>query len=240
MAKAVSITDGSEGAAGKRRGRRRTIRDLAKQVPGARAFVHFLDHIYHCKRYRIYRWQTSISAEAERHMNESGLRFREANASDIEQMRDMDTWRDWELYAQWLDAGKRLLVAVKDETIVSYSWLDFRPGFRLEQIPEVTLRLAPDSCYSDEAYTPPAYRGLGYRRYLFTYELHTARREGKRYIVSYFLFHQAAIDGLRNFERIGIPRGEHIMTVTERELFWRRFIRDRSISGQTTVDRVGR
>ncbi len=216
------------------------IRGLAEHVPGAGGASHLLARHYRRRCYRIYRWQTSVSAEAERRLADSGLSFREATDSDRDQMRHMDTWRDWQQYARWLDEGRRLLVAVHGETIVSYSWLDFRPEFRVEQVPEIVLRLAPDACFSDEAYTPPAFRGRGYRRLLYTYELLTARRHGKRFVVSYFLKTQAAIDGLRNFERIGIPRGEHIMSVMELRLVGRRFVWHKNVLGQKTVETIGR
>lgn len=159
------------------------------------------------RSYRIYKWETSVPTSMLQALAESGITVREGSQEDLTRMEQIETWRDIDEYRGWLSRGRRLLLAEDQGEIVSYVWLDFGRKFVVEQVPELRYRLSDDACYSDEAYTPRAHRGRGLRRLLFAAELQLARTNGKRFLIGYFLFDRAAEEGLRNFERVGIPRG---------------------------------
>ncbi|MCZ7566016.1 MAG: hypothetical protein M5U08_21370 [Burkholderiales bacterium] len=143
----------------------------------------------------------------EQTLAQSDITIRPGSQADLTRMEGMETWRDIDVYRDWLARGRHLLIAEERGEIVSYSWQDFGEQFVIEQVPELRYRLSEDACYGDESYTPVAHRGRGLRRLLFVAERQLARARGRRFVVAYFMSKRAAEDALRNFERLGVPRG---------------------------------
>jgi hypothetical protein len=193
---------------------RESIIAVAKNIPWVKPPLRFIERVAYYRRcYCIGKWETSLPEQAEADLKNSGYIARIGSEGDLDRLAHTETWRSCALYRQWLSVGKQILLLEKDAEIMSYVWLDFNPEFAVEQVPEIRFRLSPDTYYSDEAYTPVAYRGLGLRRLSFIAELLFAKKQGYRFMVSYFLDDSALANGIRNFTRTGNPMGKIIKEV---------------------------
>ena len=215
------------------------LRAALKAVPGVVAAVRFLERVpYYRRCYRICKWETALPAQAEEVLSTSGFTVRDGCEADLDRLVREETWRSCELYRNWLRAGRRLLLLEEGDNIVSYVWLDFRPEFVIEQVPEMHFKLAPGTYFSDEAYTPLAHRGRGLRRLTFIAELLAAHKEGYRFMVSYFLHDHATAEGMRNFIRTGNSPGVILMEAHVLQVAGFRFTWVRNLTDDSTVLRI--
>lgn len=193
---------------------RESIIAVTNNIPWVKPPLRFIERAAYYRRcYCLCKWETSLPEQAEAELQHSGYFARIGSEADLDKLAHTETWRSCALYKRWLSEGKQILLLEKDSKIMSYVWLDFNPEFAVEQIPEIRFRLSPDTYYSDEAYTPVAYRGLGLRRLSFIAELLFAQKQGYRFMVSYFLDDSALANGIRNFTRTGNSRGKIIKEV---------------------------
>ena len=193
---------------------RKGIIAVANKIPWVKPPARFIERATYYRRcYCICKWETSLPEQAEADLNSSGFIARIGSEADLNRLAHTETWRSCDLYKQWLNAGRQILLLEKNDEIMTYVWLDFNPEFVIEQVPEMRFRLSPDTYYSDEAYTPVAYRGLGLRRLSFIAELLFAQKQGYRFMISYFLDDSALADGIRNFTRTGNSQGMIIKEV---------------------------
>jgi len=199
---------------------------VAKKIPGVKSLARLNGRpTYYHRCYCICKWKTSLPQQAEPDLKRSGFIARLGSETDLTRLAHTETWRSCALYREWLRAGKQILLLEKNDQIMSYVWLDFNSEFMVEQVPEMRFRLASDTYFSDEAYTPTAYRGLGLRRLSFIAELLVAQKKGYRFMISYFLDDRARTNGIRNFARTGNPQGEiikevHLLKIAGYSLSW--------------------
>jgi len=157
--------------------------------------------------YPICRFSTTLPAGAFAALETSGLEVRVGAEADIARIETGETWRSCDVYREWLRAGWIVIIGEQSNNIVSYGWQLHAPAFSLDQIPNKRFPLGPHECFSDEAYTPRAHRGRGFRRLVFLGEMKVAAALGKRFVLGYFMTPQEATDGCRNFGRVGIRSG---------------------------------
>jgi hypothetical protein len=186
---------------------------VAKKIPPLRSAAQFFKRVIIYRRYPIYKWETVLPENAKAELEKSGFRARLGSEDDLVRLARTETWRSCDSYRKWFNAGREILLLEKDDQIMSYVWLDFGQEFVAEQVPEMRFRMPSDTYYSDEAYTPVAFRGLGLRRLSFIAELLLAQSKGYRFMISYFLDENARFYGLRNFNRTGNPPGEKIKEI---------------------------
>ena len=215
---------------------RETVIAVTDLMPWMKSPARFLEKkTYYHRCYCICKWETSLPKHAEEELKRSGFTARLGSEADLARLACTETWRSCELYRKWLNAGKQILLIEKDNEIMSYVWLDFNSSFVVEQVPTMRFRLAPDTYFSDEAYTPVAHRGLGLRRLSFIAELLVAQKRGCRFMVSYFLNDKAKRNGMHNFIRTGNSRGKilaevHKMKIAGFSLSWSKdLVRDESV-----------
>ena len=209
------------------------------KIPWVKPPLRFIERAAYFRRcYCICKWDTSLPEQAEAELQRSGYIARIGSEADLDKLAHTETWRSCALYKRWLSAGKQILLLEKDSKIMSYVWLDFNPEFAVEQVPEIRFRLSPDTYYSDEAYTPVAYRGLGLRRLSFIAELLFAQRQGYQFMVSYFLDDSALANGIRNFTRTGNSMGKIIKEVHLLKIAGIRFSWLKDLTGDESIVRV--
>lgn len=187
---------------------KRALRRSLARLFGERAVAAWARRLpYAHVTYRLVAWSTAVPAQTEARLGEFGFVLREGTAADLDRLESVTTYDECSVYRGWLAAGQRMVVADEDGMPVSYSWLDFDRMITLDELTEWRVEVGPDACYSHEAFTLHTHRGRSLRRAVFTAELLRARALGKRWVLGYQLKGQAIEDVLRNFERIGIPRG---------------------------------
>ena len=210
-----------------------------KRMPGSRSAARFIRRIpYYHKVYSIVRFESSVPPEEEQRLSDSGFAIREGTEADLQRMEGIEKWDNCSVYSEWLQEGQRFIVAESEREIVAYIWLNFSSETALDHVPEYRLRLTSDAYYGHEAYTVTAHRGKGARRALMIADALAARREGKRFVVTYS--HPGpAIEGMfRNFERVGIRRGEILEDVHVMHLAGFRFTWHKKLSDASTVEVV--
>lgn len=191
-----------------------TFSRFLRRLPGSGCASRFVDRIpYYRKVYCLVRFDTRVPPEQEARLAASEYTVREGNTADLERMETIEKFDDdCNVYRRWLGEGQRILIAESGTDIVSYVWLDFSPEVELDCLPEYRIGLGEDTCYGHEAYTLRAHRGQGVRRLTIISDLLMARRAGKRFVVSYC--GPGDVENmLRNFERIGIPRGRRLADI---------------------------
>jgi GNAT superfamily N-acetyltransferase len=209
-----------------------TARAALRGLPGSGDAARIVERLPYARRcYSICKWSTVVPPEAAAVLAASGFTVREGEESDLKSMELTETWRGCELYGRWLKEGRTLLLLEERGRIISYVWMDFRPVFVVEQVPDMRFRLAHDAYFSDEAYTPLAHRGRGLRRMTFIAELQAARERGYNYLVSYFISKRAMAEGMRNFIRTGNAPGVllkqiHVLQFAGFRLAWLKEIAD--------------
>ena len=213
-------------------------RAALRGLPGASSAARILERLPYLRRcYSICKWQTVLPPEAAATLSASGFTVREGREADLGRMELTETWRGCQLYGYWLREGRTLLLLEEADRIVSYVWMDFRPEFVIEPVPEMSFRLAPDAYFSDEAYTPRSHRGRGLRRLTFIAELIAARERGCNYLVSYFNSNRAMAEGMRNFLRTGNGPGVLLQKVHVLQFAGFRFAWMKKIANDPTVVR---
>lgn len=196
----------------------RGVRAPLEALLGPERVKNLRDRVAFARRvYCVLAWQTGVPEAFERLLDESPYTFREGNRADLDTLRGIETYDDLEIYERWFDNGHRLVVALESDQVVCYSWLDFNRVFGLHDLPEYRFRMAAETCYSHEAWTLKAHRGLGLRRLLFAAELLLARDAGKKWVLGYNFKGKHVDNILRNFERIGVPRGAVVSEVDVRQ-----------------------
>jgi hypothetical protein len=212
------------------------IREKIKAISWARPAARFLERITYYRRcYSVCKWETELPDQAEEELTRSGFIARLGTPVDLDRLERRDTWRSCDLYRKWLNDGRQLVLLEKNDEIMSYAWLDFSSEFVIEQVPEIRFRIASDTYFADEAYTPVAYRGLGLRRLCFIAEMLLARRKGYRHMICYFLTERAKADAFRNYLRIGNISGKiisevHLMQIVGFRFFWvKELVKDKTL-----------
>lgn len=213
---------------------KRVVRRILEQILGGR-IVERLP--YSRVTYRLVAWSTAVPPAVAQQLAAHELTFRRGQRRDIEALEKEDVYDDCEIYREWLDEGQWLVVADENGMPVTYSWLDFAPSFQLEDLPEYRFEPGRDVCYSHEAWTMPSHRGRSLRRHVFATELLLAQAAGKRWVLGYQFEGPAIEDVLRNFERIGIPRGTVVADVRVVQLLGLRLTRRRTY-GHDDIVRV--
>lgn len=187
---------------------------LTKKFPRVRTLARLIERAtYYHRCYCICKWETSLPEQAKLDLQKSGFIARIGSEADLSRLAQTETWRSCTLYRDWLRSGKKILLLEKNAQIMSYVWLNFNREFVVEQVPEMCFRMPSDTYFSDEAYTPVAYRGLGLRRLSFIAELLFAQENGFRFMISYFLNDRAKTNAMQNFVRTGNARGKVIKEV---------------------------
>jgi hypothetical protein len=89
-----------------------------------------------------------------------------------------------------LARGEHWMVGLAGDRIVTYTWLHRRPVCDYPYLPGCSFRLAADTGYGYDAWTPPDLRGGGLRRRAFLEELRILAKMGIAWEASYFVKHQ--------------------------------------------------